>query len=61
MKYFSMGYLVNVIRASLPKMGGLAKKPQKVFNLLFSMSNVRFGLFIGLYVTTYRVRYIYTE
>ncbi|XP_018579211.1 transmembrane protein 135-like [Anoplophora glabripennis] len=54
-KYFSLGYLVNVVRGAIPKIGKLARNPRTFINLLLSTSNVKFGLFIGGYVAVYRM------
>ncbi|KAJ8984653.1 hypothetical protein NQ317_009881 [Molorchus minor] len=54
-KYFSLGYLVNIVRRLLPRLGLLGKKPTEVFKILFNKTNVRFGLFIGSYVGLYRI------
>ncbi|CAH1155203.1 unnamed protein product [Phaedon cochleariae] len=55
LKYFSLGYGINFVRKMIPKVGNILKKPSELLKVLFNKSNAYFGLFIGSYVTIYRV------
>ncbi|VEN33881.1 unnamed protein product [Callosobruchus maculatus] len=54
-KYFGLGYAINVIRSLLPRMGGIVTKPSLFLKLLMDKSNFLFGLLIGSYTGLYKL------
>lgn len=54
--YFLLGYLVNIIRNLIPKMGHLLKQPQIIVKIFVNRANIQWGLLFGGYVAIYRVK-----
>nr|CAI5855661.1 unnamed protein product [Callosobruchus analis] len=55
LKYFGLGFSVNIIRSVLPRMSKIVQKPSLLTKLFLDKSNFLFGLLIGSYTGVYKL------
>uniref|UniRef100_A0A1B6BZY9 Transmembrane protein 135 N-terminal domain-containing protein n=2 Tax=Clastoptera arizonana TaxID=38151 RepID=A0A1B6BZY9_9HEMI len=53
-KYFTIGLCLQILRIVFQNFSKIFKSPQMVFKLLFRMKNTYFGLFLSMYLITYK-------
>ena len=58
LKYFCIGYILEIVRTTLPRLPQTLTNFSRLMKALFNKENVKFGLFFGGYVAVYRVSFV---